>query len=392
MKAGSLALAAIVSLAAAQPHKNQHKHKRDIVTEVSYVTATAPNVVVYVDGNGVPVSTSYAAAPAAAVETAAPAAAAPAEKVAAPAKEAAVPAKEAAAPVKESAAPVVKEAQASAVEAADKKTSSTPVAATGGDGICYSPYNADNSCKSASQVAQDLAQLRSYSIIRLYGVDCNQVGNVLAGKGSNQKIFAGIYDINEVESETATLISAVDGKWENIDTVSVGNELLNQGSATASQLVTAINAAKGQLKPAGYTGPVVYVDTFNAMIAQNKIDQSLCQASDYSAANAHAFFSSITPAADAGEWVKNTAQQIQESCPSKKVVITESGWPSAGSSNGAAIPSEANQQTAISTIKSAFPDGGVFLFSAYNDLWKVNAAWNFFAEQSYGIYGNAPSS
>ena len=214
----------------------------------------------------------------------------------------------------------------------------------------------------------------------------------MAAKSANQKIFAGIFNIGDVESEVQTLISAVGGKWENVDTVSVGNELLNQGSASAGQLVSAINAAKGALKPAGYSGPVVYVDTFNAMIAQNKIDKSLCEASDYSAANAHAFFSAITPAASAGEWVKDTAQQIAESCPGKKVLISESGWPSSGSSNGAAIPSLANQKTAISTIKGAFPDGGVFLFSAYNDHWKVNAAWNFFAEQSYGIYGDAPSA
>lgn len=210
--------------------------------------------------------------------------------------------------------------------------------------------------------------------------------------GTKQQIFAGLFNINSIDADANTLVSAVEGRWSRVNTVNTGNELLNQGSASASQLVAAINTAKGVLKPAGYTGPVVYVDTFNAMIAQNKIDSSLCDASDYSAANAHAFFDSSIVASGAGAWLAQTVKDIAASCPGKKVVITESGWPSAGTANGAAVPKLGNQQTAISSIKSAVPGNGLILFSAYNDLWKVNADWNFFAEQSYGIYGNCPSS
>ena len=37
-------------------------------------------------------------------------------------------------------------------------------------GVTYSPYNADKSCKSAPQVAQDLKTLGDFDVIRLYGV------------------------------------------------------------------------------------------------------------------------------------------------------------------------------------------------------------------------------
>ena len=44
---------------------------------------------------------------------------------------------------------------------------------------------------------------------------------------------------------------------------SVGNELVNTGKASASQVVAAIASAKTTLKAAGYDGPVATVDTMS---------------------------------------------------------------------------------------------------------------------------------
>ena len=44
---------------------------------------------------------------------------------------------------------------------------------------------------------------------------------------------------------------------------SVGNELVNTGKASASQVVAAIANAKTTLKAAGYDGPVATVDTMS---------------------------------------------------------------------------------------------------------------------------------
>lgn len=44
---------------------------------------------------------------------------------------------------------------------------------------------------------------------------------------------------------------------------SVGNELVNTGKASASQVVAAIATAKAALKAAGFNGPVTTVDTMS---------------------------------------------------------------------------------------------------------------------------------
>jgi exo-beta-1,3-glucanase (GH17 family) len=52
------------------------------------------------------------------------------------------------------------------------------------------------------------------------------------------------------------------------------------------------------------------------------------------------------------------------------MLTKETGWPSSGNSNGAAIASPANQATAKSSILSAMGNKCI-MFSAFNDPWKA---------------------
>ncbi|KAI9716711.1 MAG: hypothetical protein M1828_007573 [Chrysothrix sp. TS-e1954] len=258
---------------------------------------------------------------------------------------------------------------------------------TSGLGIVYSPYNADHSCKSQSQVNADFAKINGYGFVRIYGTDCNQVATVgNAAKSKGIKIFAGIYDINEVNQEIAQMITAVHGDWSHIETIGIGNEVVNdQGPSMVGPVVNAIGAARVQLKAAGYKGNVVAVDTFDAIMAHPE----LCHASDFAAANAHAFFDSDVDASQAGNWALHTAQGVSSACGGKRTMITESGWPSRGSNNGRAHPGPSDQAAAVKSLKSKFTDN-LILFSAFNDLWKTNNAGTFGTEQFWGILGDAP--
>lgn len=256
---------------------------------------------------------------------------------------------------------------------------------SGAKGITYSPYNADGSCKSAGQVKSDLAQLKGYSTIRLYGVDCNQVPNVLAALAPGQKIFAGIFNVGNIAGDIGTLASAVTaaGGWSVVDTVSIGNELVNSGQATVGQIQGYVDQGRAALKAAGYNGPVVSVDTFIAVIN----NPGLCGCSDYMAVNAHAFFDGHVVAGNAGDWVLQQIQRVSSACGGKRVVITESGWPNRGFPNGQCVPGASEQAAAISSIVSKC-GSDTFLFSAYDDLWKSDNAGTFGAEKYWGIYNN----
>ncbi|ODV83164.1 glycoside hydrolase family 17 protein [[Candida] arabinofermentans NRRL YB-2248] len=268
-----------------------------------------------------------------------------------------------------------------AAAATETSSSSSSDFGAGAKGITYSPYTSSGACKTLDEVKTDLAELTDYSVIRLYGVDCNQVENVMQAKADGQKLFLGIYFMDAITSAVEQISDAVDsyGSWDDITTVSVGNELVNSGSATTSQVKAYISEGRAALKSAGYTGSVVSVDTHVAIIN----NPELCEYSDYIAFNAHSYWDGTIYPSGAGDWLLLQMQRVWSACGGEKTVLcSESGWPTKGDTYGVAVPSEANQATAISSIESSCGDSTI-LFTAFNDLWK--SPGDYGVEQYWGI-------
>lgn len=284
---------------------------------------------------------------------------------------------------------------ASAPTSTASSSSGSSGSSSSGYGVSYSPYNKDGTCKTAAQVATDFAEFGdefSGGVLRSYGTDCNQVSTILAAaKKYNMKLFAGIYDLSTLSDEVALIVKAVGGDWSQISAVSVGNELVNNGAASAGDMVNAISTVRSLLKAAGYTGSVVTVDTLVA----TRNNPSIADASDFVAVNCHPFFDSQTSAEKAGSFIETQLETLRAvlSDHSKEIVVTETGWPWQGETNGAAVPSTGNQEIAIASIKAAFANEPekVILFTPFNDLWKTNSAGEFMAEQYWGFKGYSPS-
>ncbi|KAI0503342.1 glycoside hydrolase family 17 protein [Xylaria bambusicola] len=405
----SLALFSLLRLSVGQPkhghHRFQHRNnrafhaKRDRITisDASYPDPTEfPEVVVYVDQYGNPIRTATETVVYVPKET--PPSPPPPPNSTPPVVESS--------PISSSPTPSAVEftpepsskQQPSLVTPAetpdssplpDSAESDTSSPGSGLHGVTYSPYKGDGNCKTADEVDRDFSLFsQDYGVVRLYGVDCDQVSTVSkAAKKYGNKLFLGIFDIDTVDSAVATMAADLENDWSMVDTVSVGNELVNNGRATVDQSLTALNRARSCLRTAGYTGPVVVVDTFVAVLRHPE----LCDQSDYCAFNCHPFFDPNTGAPDAGTFVDSTIKNIRSklSDPTKRVVVTETGWPWQGQPNGAAIPGLDHQSNAISSVKSAFSSNpaDVFLFTAFNDLWKKPDASTFMAEQFWGMGG-----
>ena len=252
-------------------------------------------------------------------------------------------------------------------------------------GITYTPKKKDGGCKTQDQINSDFEQISSYGIVRIYDTGCNQVSMVLsAAKSKGVKLFVGIPDLSQVTSDVRTIIDAAKNDWDSIHTVAVGNELIHKNSASADAIVGALDVARGLLKGAGYTGSVVTVDT----VRSHQENPQLCARSDYCAINCHAFFDPHADAAGAGKFVDMQSKTIANAHPDKRIMITESGWPSAGSSHDNAVPSVANQQAAIASLKSQF-SGDLILFSAFNEPYKKDDAYTHGVERFWGILGDS---
>lgn len=202
-------------------------------------------------------------------------------------------------------------------------------AALGLTGVTYSPYNADGTCKSGSRVLADFRKIGSqYGLVRIYGVDCNQVATVVsAARSIGVKLFLGIFSLDGLNEQIQLLVDAVyaHGDWSMVEGVSVGNELVNNGQASAQQVINAVTATRQSLRSVGFHGPVVTVDTFVAVL-RNPL---LCAYSDFCAMNIHPFFDPNTPAAAAGSFVSNKVAAVRNVLLSynQRIVVTETGWP-----------------------------------------------------------------
>jgi exo-beta-1,3-glucanase (GH17 family) len=282
----------------------------------------------------------------------------------------------------------------SASPAATTSTSSSSKNVGSGFGLSYSPYKTNGECKTQEEVIKDFESISGYSLIRIYGTDCNQVAKMLTVcKSKGLKLFAGVFNIANVAVEIATIVTAAGGDWSHFDTISIGNEVVNSGTASASAVVAAIGAARALLKVAGYPGRVVTVDTLIAARA----NPSLCDASDYCAVNCHPFFDGTYAAAESGKFLSDMIPTLSAKLANKnqEIVIAETGWPWKGDTNQKAVPSLENQAAALASIRSTFASspGSVILFSAYNDLWKTSNAFQFGAEQYWGMGGiTSPTS
>jgi exo-beta-1,3-glucanase (GH17 family) len=366
---------------------HMHAHKRhqgaeQVVARDESVTETV-EVIVYEDSNGNPVSTSTSiilgapsAVPAAQVQQENP----PQDTKPTTTSDAATP---------PPSPPSQNLSQQSGTS--DPPSGNAPTGGPGfKSGITYSQYLADGECRSADQVASDVSDILSHGhdLIRIYGSDCNGPANLFAAiKGKPVSMFLGIYDISQASTEASSIASQLNNDWSQVNTISVGNELINDGSASVEAVTGAIGAVRSQLRGLGYQGPVVTVDTMVAVLA----NPELCTASDYCAINCHAFFDGGVAPDGAGGFVEMFAGKVAAIAGGKTVVITESGWPSCGTPNKIAATGPSPQEQAIASLKSSFASN-MILFSAYNEYWKKNNDGTFGAENCWGIYGNSPSA
>jgi exo-beta-1,3-glucanase (GH17 family) len=332
--------------------------KNDLYTVNGVVTVTAPAAVVYNDANGQPVTTSFAG-------SLSPSGVQARSPVAAP---------------------------TSSGDSDSDSGSCSP--SIDGYGIAYTPKDPKTGdCKHQDDVDKDFETFSKdkYKVVRLYGSDCDQTSMVMqAAKKHDMKVMAAVFSLKALTKELDLIISAGKKDWSLIHTVIIGNEQLSSFAVDSISTVTdAVSTARSKLKKANYHGCVVTAEVFNTFT--NPKYHSLCNGSDYIAANAHGYFDPTNSASNDGKWLKDTVSDVEGACRGKKVIITESGWPTDGDPvkpESKATASESNQQKALQAIKDKFgDDGGVVFFEYMDDETKADDNDKYHIETHFGMYG-----
>lgn len=151
-----------------------------------------------------------------------------------------------------------------------------------------------------------------------------------------------------------------------VQAVIVGNEVLQNGYLSEQQLRSDIEQVRAKL---GRAVPITVADTYTEWLQH----PSLAHYIDFITVHIYPFWQGI-PINSAIQFLNQVYKQVQKTFPHKKIVIGETGWPSAGPPYGAAVPSAANQARYLKEFVNWAQAKGVqyFYFEAFDEDWKVH--------------------
>ncbi len=236
-------------------------------------------------------------------------------------------------------------------------------------GLCYSAYEEgqkpgdilteDQIRKRMKVIAPYTKWIRTFSCIE---------GNELIPKVAREfglKTLVGAWlgdeeDKNEIEVE-ALIKLANEGL---VDIAAVGNEVLYRNDLSEKELLVHIEKVKTALPEI----PVGYVDAYYEFTQHPKLT-AMC---DVILANCYPFWEGCH--ADYSlVYMKQMYHQAKSAAKGKKVIISETGWPSFGTNTKDAHPSEMNaiKYFINAQLWSAAEDIDIFYFTSFDESWKV---------------------
>lgn len=258
----------------------------------------------------------------------------------------------------------------------------TRVFSQGMSGICFSAYKTDQKPGdqiSEEQIRQRLEVLKAHTQwIRVFSCTNGHEKIPKIAKEMGLKTIIGAWignDNDKNEVEVNTLIQLTNAGL--VDIAVVGNEVLYRKELNEEVIISYINKVKSSTKNV----PVSYVDTYNEFINR----PNLTEVCDVLLVNCYPYWEGVDIKL-AGFYLQEMYSKTLEVANGKKVIISETGWPSKGETVQSAVPSTDNvMKYFIKTqLWAKKANVEVFYFSSFDESWKIHSeGW---AGTSWGLW------
>lgn len=240
---------------------------------------------------------------------------------------------------------------------------------SGMHGLCFSIYEDGQSpgdIISKEQVKRRMQIIRPYTQwVRSFScIEGNEHVPVVA-KELGMKTLVGAWLGSDMElnaKEVEGLIKLA--KEGYVDTAAVGNEVMYRGDLTEEQLLEYIHTVKEALPDV----TVGYVDAYYEFSHRPNITN----ACDVILSNCYPYWEGC-PIEYSLNHMQQMYGQASDAGQGKKVIITETGWPSQGEGLKGAHPSAANAMKYFidTQVWSQKNNIEVFYFSSFDEAWKI---------------------
>jgi len=256
----------------------------------------------------------------------------------------------------------------------------TDILQKGLHGLCFSPYTEGQETGdilSANQINRRLDIIAPHTKwIRSFS--CTE-GNELIPEIAHQKglkTLVGAWISNDKERNEKEIDSLIKlAKAGLVNMAAVGNEVLHREEISEEELTQYIKRVRAAL-PSSI--PVGYVDAYYQFLDR----PALIDACDVVLANCYPFWEGADNIY-ALSYLNRMVEMTQQVAKGKKVIVTETGWPSIGENVEAAQPSSANAMKYFVAAQEWAKNKNIelFYFSSFDESWKtkqegkVGAGW-----------------
>jgi exo-beta-1,3-glucanase (GH17 family) len=240
-------------------------------------------------------------------------------------------------------------------------------------GLCSSPYEEGQEpgdILSEEQIRRRLEILKPYtSWIRSFScTDGNElIPKIAKEMGIKTLVGAWLGDDDEInQKELEGLIELCHQGL--VDIAAVGNEVMYRGDLNEDELLDKIYYVKASIKDLEI--PVGYVDAYYEFEER----PAITDACDIILANCYPFWEGCDLDYSL-LYMKDMYNRAKRAGKGKRIVITETGWPSQGTNLQGAYPSEENAiKYFLNTQKWSNEENiEVFYFSSFDESWKVGS-------------------
>ena len=236
-------------------------------------------------------------------------------------------------------------------------------------GLGFSPYEEGQEPGeeiTEAQIRRRMEIIKPYTKwIRSFScTDGNELIPVIA-KEYGIKTLVGAWLGNDAEINKREIEGLIKLAKEGfVDIAAVGNEVMYRGDLTETELLAFMH----QVKEAVPNIPMGYVDAYYEFTERPKITE----ACDVILANCYPYWEGCSLEYSL-LYMKDMYNQAVQAGNGKKVIITETGWPSEGEVFHGAQPSYENaiKYFINSQIWSEEEDIEMFYFSSFDESWKI---------------------
>lgn len=245
-------------------------------------------------------------------------------------------------------------------------------------GACFDPFRPGQSplmgnYPTSEQIGQDLDIVSDItSVIRTYDTASTLYDIPYLAGQKGLTVYQGAWMENNNENNQPVIDELVELWWNNlsVDVGIIGDDTISTEVLAKNQLIN--NIIRTQNETYATDSDYMFVTTAEPWYIWEE-NPDLAAAVDLIMLNIYPYFDGVS-INDAANYTIDTWAYVQDLYPDKYVIISNTGWPTKGTTEGNAVPGENNQKKFLNELLAQTDQYDIphFIFETFDQEWRAS--------------------